>query len=135
MIYRVTFILYLFFPTFLIANPLTAANNYEVMKIVNENTVTMFPRAPNVVNHNVFFAHFNKDGHVKGQFLKKTTDIYQKDQGTWTVKSDGALCIRWDKWRSSKPLCLKVYQVKNGFILIDQETENFEGFILITPKK
>ncbi|HEX4044072.1 MAG TPA: hypothetical protein VHZ76_00215, partial [Gammaproteobacteria bacterium] len=72
----------------------------------------------------------DKNGKVIGQMTNKPADEPQKDTGNWTVKADGTVCATWDHWNSNKPICVALYKLTNGLLLVNEESKKFESLIL-----
>jgi hypothetical protein len=79
---------------------------------------------------NTFTGYFDKNGQLVGQLAVKPDGVEQTDQGTWTVKNDGALCATWQHWNQGKSICVSVFKLKNGMLLVNQQTRKIETVIL-----
>jgi len=80
---------------------------------------------------NSFTGYFGKDGKIKGTFAKKPAKEPQSDEGTWMVKDDGSFCVTWKHWNHVKPLCIATYQVSNGLIFINSDSNEFVSLALL----
>ncbi len=76
---------------------------------------------------NTFTGYFAKDGKMTGQLANKPDALPQGDKGTWKVKDNGELCVKWDHWESAKEVCMDIYETKNMLIFINVATGKFES--------
>lgn len=107
-------------------------NQAEMTKIFQDKTATTISLATSngKLIENAFSGYFAKDGKVQGQFASKLDNDPQSDTGNWAVKPDGSLCVIWQHWTHSKPICVAGYQLENGVVLVNKETNNLETVIL-----
>tara|TARA_Y100000588_G_scaffold117142_1_gene128207 strand:- start:168 stop:620 length:453 start_codon:yes stop_codon:yes gene_type:complete len=131
---RFSMVLLLLFNSAIHAASLQSLNNYDVMNLVKGNTITTIPlnSVDNGLQNNTFRGYFGPNGKAIGHFSNKTNSQPQQDQGVWTVKSDGSFCITWERWNKQKPVCLLIYKAENGYMLLNQQSNYFEAFILKT---
>lgn len=131
---RFSMVLLLLLNSAIHAASLKSLNNYDVMNLVKGNTITtiLLTDVGNNLKNNAFRGYFSPSGKAIGRFSNKQNNQPQQDQGVWTVKSDGSFCITWERWNKQKPVCLLIYKAENGYMLLNQQTNHFEGFILKT---
>lgn len=79
--------------------------------------------------NDVFMGYFDKDGKATGKFRTKPGSNPQKDTGTWTVKSDGQLCMTWQHWNEGKEFCLFAYNLNNSILFINTDNK-LESLVL-----
>ncbi len=82
------------------------------------------------VVENAFTGFFSNDGKIKGKFAKKPSNEPQIDEGTWTVKDDGTLCVTWQHWNQKSPLCMATYSLPNGMMFINSDDNAFVSIVL-----
>ena len=64
--------------------------------------------------------YFNDKGQVFGSMeYKPKRNLPQKDQGTYFVKKDGTVYIRFDHWDFAKQFCFNVFATRNAYIIVD----------------
>lgn len=79
---------------------------------------------------NSFTGFFDKNGQMKGQLASKPDNDPQTDEGKWIVKPDGTLCATWQHWHQNKPICVSIYKLTNGMLLVNQHNKKIETLIL-----
>lgn len=58
-------------------------------------------------------------GKIKGKFTDKPTNGPQTDQGVYSIKDDGMVCITWQHWFNGKEECVYAYNTQNAYIMVD----------------
>lgn len=105
----------------------------KVMEVLKGNTVTTLPiiTMNNEQISNTWVGYFGEDGKVSAKITTPSTSFPPEDNGTWTVDDNGALCISWQKWmaEANTKACAYLYEVKNGYILVNQQDGNFESVL------
>lgn len=104
----------------------------QVNKLVKGKTIVTIPLITldgSLVN-NTFTGYFDTNGKYTGQMANKPDNGPINDTGTWKVKSNGTLCVTWDHWNSSKPICVSVYKVNNGLLFINEKNHKLETMVL-----
>src|SRR5580700_9639244 len=93
-----------FMPALAAAGTLTSMNKDEVTTAFKDKTITTISAATlnNEVISDSFTGYFSNDGKMVGKFINKPKDQPQDDTGSWSVKSDGMLCYKWNHWNSAK---------------------------------
>lgn len=64
----------------------------------------------------VFIGDQNK---IKGKFADKPANGPQADEGVYTLKEDGMICINWQHWFNGKEECLSTYDTQNAYMMVD----------------
>lgn len=111
---------------------LLSLDQQQVTQIFEDKTMTTVPLV--TLNHqlinNTLTVFFDRRGKLTGQFTNKPEHGPQSDAGTWLVKSSGVLCAIWEHWSDSKPICVYVYKLNNGFLFVNKDNDNFESLVL-----
>lgn len=102
------------------AASITSMTSDQAKQALSDKTVTTIPAATmgDKIIDNSFTGYFNKDGTVQGSFANKPSDTTQNDKGTWKVKSNGLVCVKWDNWENAKERCVTFYKLKNALLVI-----------------
>lgn len=66
----------------------------------------------------VFTGSMDDQGNIHGKFAHKPPQGPQEDQGVYTIKDDGQLCITWQHWQGHKEFCVYTYNTENAYILV-----------------
>lgn len=129
----ITFIVLFVIGELCFAESLQSLNNQDLNTLVKDKTLTIFSlmRLADQNPNNALAVYFDRQGKAIGQFTKKPDKFPQNDQGIWTAKENGTLCITWQHWGQSKPLCLYAYKQHNGILFVNSETNNFESLTYI----
>lgn len=115
-----------------LAQSLHSLDKKQVMDMISDKTITTIPLVTldKQLTTNTFKGFFDKSGTLTGQLASKPENGPQTDTGTWTVKSNGTLCATWNNWNQKQPICVSVYQVKNGLIFINADSKDLETLVL-----
>jgi hypothetical protein len=113
------------------ASSIASMNKSEVMNAISDKTMTTISAA--TLNGKVipdsFTGYFGKDGKMNGGFATKPEDASQNDKGTWMVKDNGEVCVKWEQWFDGKEQCVYFYKLKNALLIINTD-KGFESLIL-----
>lgn len=106
-----------------IANTIHSLDKDKVKSLLNDKTITTIGLTTlnGHTQDDVFTGYFGKDGKATGSFATAPSDQPQNDQGTWTVKNNGDLCMTWQHWDNAKEFCLAVYKTNNSIIFINKD--------------
>lgn len=72
----------------------------------------------------VFTGKMDDQGKIQGKFQHKPTQGPQMDQGVYTIKDNGQLCITWDHWENTKDekaFCVYTFDTKNAYIMVGND--------------
>lgn len=111
---------------------LQSLNNKQVTQTLSDKTITTISLVTlngKIVNNSAS-VYFSKDKKVSGKFADKPESDQQTDEGTWSVKSNGTLCVAWQHWNQAHPICVAGYQLKNALIFVNADTQKLETLIL-----
>lgn len=125
-------VILLFSSTLGFAATLKSLNKEQVTSVFQDKTITTIPLLTlndKLVN-NTITIYLAKDGKMNGQFATKPENDPQSDQGTWLVKTNGALCATWQHMNNQKPICVAVYKLNNSLVLVNADTNKFESMVL-----
>lgn len=108
----------------LIASPgvfgavLHSLNKKEVMEsFVNKTSTSIATDNLNGKTIDNTFSMFLDDrGHIFGKMALKPEDGPQIDKGTYTIKADGTVYLRWEHWDGAKKLCFHAFNTQNAYI-------------------
>lgn len=116
---------------------LSSLSKTQVTNTMTDKTVTSIPliTMDNQLINNTFTGYFSKDGKLTGQLANKPDNGPQTDTGTWKVDGNGTLCATWDHWNSNSPICVSVFKVNNGLLLVNAKNHRFETMLLGTDMK
>jgi hypothetical protein len=116
---------------------MSSLSKSQVTSTMNDKTISSAPviTMDNELVSNTFTGYFGKDGKLNGQLANKPDNGPQTDTGTWKVNANGTLCATWDHWNSSKPICVSVYKVSNGYLLVNSQNQKFETLLLNNDMK
>lgn len=103
------------------------ANNAIKGKTIK--TISLITLNGKLVN-NAFTGYFDETGKIKGKFTNKPENDPQTDQGFYLVKDDGTLCATWDHWNNNKPICVAIYDLKNGMLFVNKDNKKLETIVL-----
>jgi hypothetical protein len=120
------------FSSFVHASTLTSLNQTEVKNQLGGKTITTISliTMDGSLTNNTFTGFFNSDGTLEGKLSNQPQNGPTTDKGKWTTKSDGTLCATWEHWNNTKPICVSIYKVKNGLVLVNEKTHMLETVIL-----
>jgi len=109
----------------------------QVTKAMEDKTITTISLTTlnDQMMNNAFTGYFNKNGQIQGKFATKPDNDPQTDDGKWEVKSDGTLCVTWQHWQQSKPICVSLYHLKNGYVFVNNSTKKIETIVLDSDVK
>ena len=66
-----------------------------------------------------FYFHPTGDGRLRAQsgntYAEALAAPSDRNSETWRVATDGALCLRWDRFKDARERCLHVYQSGRKF--------------------
>jgi hypothetical protein len=118
--------------TFSFAQTLHSLDKDQVTKALQGNTIKTIPLVTlnNKLIENSMTGYFDQDGKIHGQLSNKPAGEPQADEGNWQVQADGTLCATWQHWNNKQPICVTVYKLTNGLLLVNKESEKFESLIL-----
>ena len=68
---------------------------------------------------NIFIGSMDAQGKIYGKFAHQPSQGPQRDQGIYTIKDNGQLCITWQHWQEKKESCFYTYNTDNAYILVD----------------
>ncbi len=71
----------------------------------------------------VFTGSMDDHGNIRAKFSQLTSLVPQNDQGIYTIKDDGRLCITWQHWHGAKEFCNDIYDTANAYILVDLDNQ------------
>lgn len=102
------------------AASLNSLSKDQVVGALENQTITTIPLATleSELIADPATIYFDKNNQISGKFAHKPGNDPQTDQGTWTVKDDGSLCITWKHWFKSVPFCDYVYEANNSLLFI-----------------
>ncbi len=128
----VVFALLLSASSLVFASSIQSLNKSQVMKALQDKTITTISLVTmnGKLIDNSFTGFFNKKGELQGELASKPENEPKKDQGKWMVKSDGTLCATWSTWNQKKPICVAVYKLTNGMVLVNQQNRKLETIVL-----
>ncbi len=123
--------------TLMIASPwcfaatLSSMTQDQINQTFAGKTMTTIPTTlmNNQPQENKFTFYLDNQGKISGKFTNSLGNAPQNDQGTYTVKSDGSLCMTWQKWSNAQETCANVYETANGYLFIDADN-NFHTFVM-----
>lgn len=70
-----------------------------------------------VINNSVT-VYLDNDGKIQGKFTDKPANAPQTDQGVYSIKDDGLVCITWQHWFNGTE-CVYAYNTQNAYIMVD----------------
>jgi hypothetical protein len=96
---------------------LNSLDKNQLTELIKGNTLTTGPGG--YVNSNKYVAntliiYYAADGKIKGRWLNPIKGDPQRDEGTWTIKEDGAQCNDWKHWGH---FCVYFYQIKDHYLI------------------
>jgi hypothetical protein len=71
----------------------------------------------------VFTGSMDDHGIIRANFSQPTSLGPQNDQGTYTIKDDGRLCITWQHWHGAKEFCNYIYDAANAYMLVGLDNQ------------
>lgn len=112
---------------------LQSLDKEKVTKLFENHTLTTISTVTlnGKLARNTFTGYFAKDNKMTGQLGSKPDNLPQGDKGTWNVKSNGELCVKWDHWESAKEVCMDIYETKNMYIFVNVANGKFESAALM----
>ena len=69
--------------------------------------------------HDIFVGSMDDMGKIHGKFSHAPPQGPQSDEGVYTIKDDGQICITWQHWQQNKEFCVYVYGTNNAYVLVD----------------
>lgn len=119
------------------ATTLNSLNKSQVSDTVSDKTITSIPliTLDSTLVQNTFTGYFGKDGKLAGQLSTQPGSGPQTDTGTWKVNADGTLCATWQHWNNSTPVCVSIFKLDNGLLLVNSKSKKFETLLLSTDIK
>lgn len=69
--------------------------------------------------NNSVIVYMDNTGKIQGKFMDKPANAPQTDQGVYSIKNDGLVCITWQHWFDGKEECIYAYDTQNVYIMID----------------
>lgn len=117
---------------------LQSLNKNQATQLFQGNTMTTVPLVTlnkQLVTNNPITIYFDKQGTATGKFENKPDNAPQNDEGKWMVKGNGIVCVTWQNWNETKPLCVYVYKTNNSVLFINADNNNFESMALKTNMK
>lgn len=85
--------------------------------------------------NNSVTVYMDDKGNIQGKFVEKPANAPQTDQGVYSIKDDGQVCITWQHWFNGKQECVYAYNTQNVYIMVDNN--NIFHFVImksaITP--
>ena len=102
------------------AATLNSISKDQVQHAFVDNTYTSVPisQLNDTAIDNTFTGYMNNAGKTWGVFLHKPKQGPQMDEGTYTIKDDGSVCLTWKHWYDGKEFCVYVYDTENAYILV-----------------
>ena len=73
---------------------------------------------PNGKNNSVI-VYMDDKGKIQGKFADKPANAPQTDQGIYSIKEDGLICITWQHWFKGKEEHVYAYNTQNDYIMVD----------------
>lgn len=122
----------MFVSSFCYAASMQSLNKKQLTQALEDKTITTISLVTlngNIINNSASI-YFSKNNKTDGTMSSKPGNNPQSDEGIWSVKSNGALCITWQHWNDNKPICVFGYQLTNALVLVNTETKNLETLIL-----
>lgn len=118
------------------ANSMQSLDQQKVKSLFEDKTITTIALTTlnGQTQNNIFTGYFGKDGKATGSFAPAPTNQPQADQGTWSVKNNGQLCMTWQHWNDAKEFCMAVYKTNNSVIFMNQSNK-LESVVLIDDIK
>ncbi len=105
--------------------------NGQVKQAFFDKTLTSIPFM--VINGqgtpNTKVMYIDSSGKLTGQYLNQPGTQQQNDQGTYVLKSDGALCVTWQNWNSGQQVCVYAYNTANSYLFVDNQN-NFHTAVM-----
>lgn len=120
------------FSSLCFAAPLQSLNEKQINQTLENKTITtisLITLNGKLVNNRASI-YFSKDNKVNGKFSNKPDNDPQTDEGSWSVKPNGTLCVTWQHWNQAKPICVAGYQLKNALFFVNTDTQKLETLIL-----
>jgi hypothetical protein len=109
-------------------------NQYQTTHMLQNKTITTVSLV--TINKklvtNSLTAYFDKNGTITGKLSEKPSDSVQNDQGKWTAKPNGTLCVTWEQWNNHEPICVSVFNLNNTILFVNTSNNNFESMVLKT---
>lgn len=114
------------------AASLQSLDKKQLTQKLEDKTITTIPLVTinGALKKNTANVYFGKDNKINGKMDSKPDNDHQTDEGSWSVKPDGTLCVTWQHWNAAKPTCVFGYQLKNVLVLVNKKTKNLETIIL-----
>lgn len=113
------------------AMTLNSADKSQVTQFFINKTFTSIP-ASNLNGQyveNTFTGAADDQGHMWGKFAQKPADQPQTDQGTFTIKDDGQLCLTWQHWNGGQEFCVYAFNTDNAIVIVDTKSHFHTAFM------
>lgn len=69
--------------------------------------------------NNTFSIFLDAHGNVWGEMSQKPANQPKNDTGTYSIKNDGTVYIKWNHWDEEKMLCFHIFSTQNAIITVD----------------
>lgn len=114
------------------ANTLQSLNQAQVNEQLKGKTISTIPLVTinGALVNNTFTGFLDSNGNMDGHMANKPENDPISDTGTWTVSQNGTLCVTWQHWNNTKPICVSVYKVNNGLLFINEKSHALETIVL-----
>lgn len=119
------------------AASMNSLNKNELTNMISDKTITSVPliTMDNQLTPNTFTGYFGKDGTINGKLSNQPENGPQADNGTYKINADGSLCVTWQHWNNTSPICVSAYKVGNGLMLVNTKSHDFETLLLSSDIK
>ena len=84
-----------------------------------DKTYTSISTAYGKETDNSVTVYMDENGKIQGKFTHKPANAPQTDQGVYSIKDDGLVCITWQHWFKGKEECVYAYNTQNAYIMVD----------------
>lgn len=112
------------FSSISLANPWQSMTKAEVEHaFVNKTWTTVGLTRINdkTMPGNTFTGHWDNKGYFYGKFSEPLKKGPQKDEGTYQVKANGEVCLKFSNWNEGKEFCDYIYQTKDAYVAVGVE--------------
>jgi hypothetical protein len=63
--------------------------------------------------------YMDNKGTIQGKYTHKPAHAPQTDQGVYSIKDDGMICMTWQHWFNGKEECVYAYDTQNAYVMVD----------------
>jgi len=80
--------------------------------------------------NNIFTGYMDDQNKIWGKFAQlPQNNVPQVDQGVYTMKDDGQLCITWQHWMNAKEICVYTYETNNAYLIVSNDNNFHVAFM------